>query len=254
MRILIPVLLSLLLVSGCAQTATNEQVARALRENPQLVFDALKQDKGQLMDILDKAVQEREEAERRGGLEQGLANPLKPELSERRPFLGEAQAPVTIVEYSDFLCGYCAGASATLTELLRRHPGEIRLFFKHYPAKAGSLELAAAFEALGLQNRAAAWRFAQLAFANQRALADGTGKGLAAVLAGLEPGLKIDQARLRKDMAGREVRSRIEADVAEAKAFGVDGTPTFLVNGVPVRGAIGLEDFEELLVLVRAQR
>jgi len=250
MRIVCLILASLFLLTACAQSAGPDQVAKALRDNPQLVFDALKRDKAQLMDILDQAVTEREEAEQKAALVRGLAAPHKPELEPGRVFLGAAQAPVTIVEYSDFLCGYCGQGQATMHELLRRHPGQVRVFFKHFPARPGSLEPAVVFEALALQSPEAAWRFADLAFANQQSLADGSGKGLAALLASLEGSFKLDSARLKKDMQSKALRARIEADVAEAKRFGVQGTPTFLVNGVAVRGAVPIEDFEEVLELV----
>jgi protein-disulfide isomerase len=237
-------------LSACAQTASRDQVAQTLRDNPQLVFDALKGDKAQLMDILDQAVSEREEADRKDSLARSLASPLTPELAGNRIYLGAVGAPVTIVEYSDFLCGYCGQGQAAMHELLRRHPGQVRVFFKHYPVRPGSLEPAVVFEALARQNPEAAWRFADLAFGNQQALADGSGKGLAAILATLEGAYKVDAARLKKDMQSPELRARIEADVAEAKRFGVDGTPTFLVNGVVVRGAASVEEFEELLRLV----
>lgn len=246
MRIFAAFMICLALLAGCARPADTGQVAQALRENPQMVYDALRQDKGQLLDLLDAAIREREAAERRESLRQGLARPLAPELSGERPFLGPADAPVTIVEYSDFLCGYCAQASRTLEELMRRRPGQIRLFFKHYPAKPGSIEPAAMFEALGLQDRALAWRFAEAAFANQQVLADGSGKGVVALLAMLD----ADYARLKKDSESPAVLARIQADVSEARRFGVEGTPTFLVNGVLVRGAVPLADFEELLELL----
>ncbi|MBI5520810.1 MAG: thioredoxin domain-containing protein [Desulfovibrio sp.] len=242
-----------LLLCACAQAANREQVAQALRENPQLVFDALKRDKAQLMEILDQAVTEREDLERKNAQLGAMADPFKPEIESGRIFLGAAKAPVTIVEYTDFQCGYCAQGQATMKELLRRNPEKVRLIFKHFPAKPGSLEPAAAFEALARQNPEAAWRFADLAFANQRALADPSGRGLAAILASLEPGFKIDQKRLKKDMQSQEVRGRIEADVAEATRFGVDGTPTFLVNGIPIRGAAPIEDFEDLMALLTAK-
>jgi protein-disulfide isomerase len=239
----------LVLLAGCAQGASQEQIARTLRDNPQLVYDALRQDKGQLIDLLDQAVSEREAKERSESLRKGLANPLAPDLSGDRPFTGPADAPVTIVEYSDFLCPYCAQASQTLTELMRRHPGKIRLFFKHYPAHPGAIEPAAMFEALGLQNKEQAWRFAEAAFANQRILADGAGKGVAALLAMVN----ADYKKLKKDSESPAVLARIQADVNEARRFGVDGTPSFLVNGVMLRGAVPIGDFEELLGLLGVQ-
>lgn len=253
MRNVVLLVLLGLLLSACAQAASREQVAQALRENPQLVFDALKRDKSQLMEILDQAVAEREDLERKNAQLGAMADPFKPEIEPGRIFLGAAEAQVTIVEYTDFQCGYCAQGQATVKELLRRNPGTVRLYFKHFPAKPGSLEPAVVFEALARQNPEAAWRFADLAFANQRALADASGRGLAAIIASLEPGFKIDQKRLKKDMQSPAVRGRIEADVAEATRFGVDGTPTFLVNGIPIRGAAPIEDFEELIVLLTAK-
>lgn len=250
MRKAVLVLACLFALSACAPTVSRDQVAQVLRDNPQLVFDALKSDKGQLLDVLDQAAQEHDAKERKESLLRGLNNPLKPELVADRPFLGLADAPVTIVEYSDFLCGYCAQSAVTIQELLLRHPGQIRVYFKHYPAHPVSLEPAAAFEALGLQDKGAAWKFEELAFANQQILADGSGKGLAALLAKVTEGTPVDAARLKRDMKSPAVRARVESDVAEAKRFDVEGTPTFVVNGVLVRGAISLEEFEELLGLL----
>jgi protein-disulfide isomerase len=246
MRLYAVFLLAIMILAGCAQTASRDDIARTLRENPQLVYDALGQDKGRLLALLDTAVREQEQEDRRASLREGLANPLAPDLSGQRPFLGPADAPVTIVEYSDFLCPYCAKASLTVAELMRRHPGNIRLLFKHYPVHPGSIEPAAMFEAIGLQDTNMAWRFAEAAFANQQILADGTGKGVVALLAMIQ----ADYAKLKKDSESREVLARIQADTVEARRFGIDGTPTFLVNGVMLRGAVPLADFEEVLGLL----
>jgi protein-disulfide isomerase len=183
-------------------------------------------------------------------LQKSIASRLAPDLSGERPFLGPADAPVTIVEYSDFLCGYCAQGMLTLQELMRRRPGQIRLFLKHYPARPGSVEPAATFEALGMQNRDLAWRFAEAAFANQQVLADATGRGVAGLLTMFD----ADYKRLKKDSEGKVVLARLAADMAEARRFGVEGTPTFLVNGVLVRGAVPLGEFEELLDLLGASK
>jgi len=252
MRASVFVLVCVLLLSACAQTMGRDQVAQVLRDNPQLVFDAMKKDKTQLLDVLDQAVAERDIQDRKASVQRGLADPLKPVLASDRAVLGAVDAPVTIVEYSDFLCGYCGQASATITELLRRHPGKLRVYFKHVPLHQGSLAPAAAFEAISMQNAAAAWKFAEAAFANQQALAETSGAGIAALLLGVKDG--VDMTRVQKDMQGKEVRARIEADVAEAKRFGVEGTPTFVVNGVLVRGALTLEEFEDLLVAVTPKK
>lgn len=248
-RILALCLLLVLACAGFARAAGADDVAKALKENPQLVYEALKQDKAQLLDILDAAIAERDAKERMQRFNANLANPLKPVLDEKRPFLGDAKAPITIVEYSDFLCVYCGRGSQTITELMRRHPGKIRVFFKHFPNKAGSVEPAVMFEALGKQNRDLAWRFAELAFASQASLADGSGRGVAALVASLGG----NYAKLKKEAEGKEIIGRIEADVQEAKRFGIDGTPTFLVNGILVRGAVPIEEFERVIALVEGR-
>lgn len=248
-RILALSLLLLLACAGLAGAADGDVVAKAIKDNPQLVFDALKQDKSQLLDILDAAIAEREARERAQRFNANLANPLKPALDEKRPYLGDAKAPITIVEYSDFLCVYCGRGSQTVTELMRRHPGKIRVFFKHFPNKPGSIEPAVMFEALGKQNRDLAWRFAELAFASQASLADGSGRGVAALVASLGG----NYAKLKKEAESKEILARVEADVKEAKAFGVNGTPTFLVNGILVRGAVPIEEFERVLSIIESK-
>ncbi len=248
-RILALCLLLVLACAGLARAAGADDVAKAIKDNPQLVFDALKQDKTQLLDILDAAISERENKERMQRFNANLANPLKPVLDEKRPFLGDAKAPITIVEYSDFLCSYCGRGSQTITELMRRHHGKIRVFFKHFPSKAGSLEPALMFETLGRQNRDLAWRFAELAFASQASLADGSGKGVAALVGSLG----ANYAKLKKEAENKEILALIQADVQEAKSFGLDGTPMFLVNGVLVRGAVPIEEFERVIALVQAR-
>lgn len=248
-RILALCLLLVLACAGIARAASNDDVAKAIKENPQLVFDALKQDKAQLLDILDAAIAERDVKDRMQRFNANLANPLKPVLDEKRPFLGDPKAPITIVEYSDFLCVYCGRGAKTITELMRRHPGKIRVFFKHFPNKAGSIEPAVMFEALGKQDRELAWRFSELAFASQASLADGSGKGVAALVGSLG----ANYAKLKKEAESKEILARIEADVKEAKSFGVDGTPTFLVNGILIRGAVPIEEFERVISLVEGR-
>jgi len=238
------------LLCGAATVAfAGTETAVAIKENPQIVFDALKADKAQLMEILEAAISEREAKERQNRFEANMSNPLAPVIDEKRPYLGSLKAPITIVEYSDFLCHFCNQGSTTIQELLKKHPGKIRVFFKHYPAKPGSIEPAAMFEALGTQDRNTAWKFADLAFAKQSTLVDGSGKGIAAILTTL----KVDYTQMKKVSEGHAVLSNIESDVAEAKKFGIDGTPTFLVNGIIIRGAVPIEEFESIIKLLLKQ-
>jgi protein-disulfide isomerase len=232
-----------LATSSTFAATTKEQVAAAIKENPALVFEALRSNKAQLLEILELAIAERDTLEQKNRFDANLNNPLLPEIDNKRPHLGPLDAPITIVEYSDFLCKYCGQGSLALQELLKRYPGQVRVFFKHYPARPGSIEPAGIFEALGLKSSEDAWKFADLAFANQASISDGSGKGIAVLL----KSMKMDYKNIKKQSESTEVLSKIEADVREAKQFGVEGTPTFVVNGILVKGAVPVEAFEQII-------
>jgi protein-disulfide isomerase len=237
--------LSLLLLAGCAARASRDDIRAALREEPDLVLDVLRQHPEELIGILSDAAESREERQQAARLQKELAHPLEPDLSGGRLFQGAADAPVAMVVYSDFLCGYCAAVTRTVHELLAKHPGQIRFVFKHFPHSRTSAEMALYFEALGRQNPALAWRFHDEVFARQRELAKDP-DALAALVAGLAP----DQDRLDSDLHDPALAQRLSDDSREASRFGFDGTPSFVIGGVSLVGSQPLDKFEEVLGLV----
>jgi protein-disulfide isomerase len=86
------------------------------------------------------------------------------------------------------------------------------------------------FEALYLQSPEKAWTFHDQLFENQSKLGEEYFKALA-------KDLGLDVAKAAKDAKSDAVRNKIEADIKEAKGFGIEGTPAYLINGVPLRGA-----------------
>ena len=67
-------------------------------------------------------MQEQQAVQEKARLDEEFKNPLKPEITEARGFMGATSAPITIVEYTDFQCPYCAKATALIDELLRERP------------------------------------------------------------------------------------------------------------------------------------
>ena len=138
---------------------------------------------------------------------------------------GPADAPVTLVEYGDFECPYCGMASPIVKALQRRMGKRLRFVFRHFPLKqshAHAQHAAEAAEAAGAQG--AFWRMHDVLFERQDALEDADLRRYAAEL-------RLDAARLEGELAEgthtRRVRDQFRAGVRS----GVNGTPTFFVNG-----------------------
>ncbi len=179
---------------------------------------------------------------------EALAHPLSPDIDDSSHVLGSPGAPLTLVEYADFQCSYCAKVQATL-EALRAHYGD-RLRFVFKPVALTNIHpqalLAAQyFEAVSLQSPEKAWQFHDALFANQDKFGEDFFKAEAR-------GLGLDMDRLARDAQGPEVQARLAADEQEFRGFGFTGTPSFLLNGAPIVGARPLPYFEKMFAIASA--
>jgi len=125
-------------------------------------------------------------------------------------------------------------------------PGKIRIFFKHFPLTDLSCLEAKYFKALALQSSGLAWRFYEMAFANQQRIAKDRDRALQQITADLGADLK----KLSKDLNNEELATRISQDAKEAREMGFQGVPVFLINGVSSFGAQPLQEFERAIRLV----
>lgn len=147
--------------------------------------------------------------------------------------MGSPTASVTLEEFADFQCGACASVHPTLKEIASIYGGRIRFIFRHYPlAIPGhdkSYEAAAATEAAGLQDRAKFWAMQSLLLENQK---DWTANpNYRSIWEGYAQQIGLDVERFKNDVAGREAKSRVDADIARGRGMSLDSTPTLLVNG-----------------------
>ncbi|SMP72692.1 Protein-disulfide isomerase [Desulfonatronum zhilinae] len=217
---------------------------------PELVLDVLRDNPLELVEILEQAVMAKREADHRRQEQADLAVERTPEVSDQRPIRGNADAAVTIVEYSDFQCPYCSQATETVKRLMALdQAGELRLVFKHLPLNPVSQELALAFEAAALQSHDAAWKLHDRLFEQQGRLRGGA----EAVLQEIVAELGIDSERFAEDRKRPELAELIQADMDEARKFGFSGTPMFLVNGIPLRGAVPLSEFQRVIELAKTR-
>jgi protein-disulfide isomerase len=166
------------------------------------------------------------------------------EVSASGPARGAEDAKVTIVEFSDFGCPYCARAAQTLDKVMETYGDRVRLVYRHYPLQPDSQRVAEA--AACAAELGAFWQFHDLLFANQGEFGDESLKDYAS-RAGLD-----EQAFVSCLESGRAA-TVVEQDAADGDGAGVNGTPSFFVNGRPLSGALPYEEFEEAIEEALAQ-
>jgi protein-disulfide isomerase len=156
------------------------------------------------------------------------------------PVRGPAKAQVTIVEYSDFQCPFCARVVPTLNQIQETYGDRVNLVYKHLPLRIHpeAPGAAAAAEAARLQGKF--WEMHDKIFAGQRELSDAKYTEWAR-----EIGLDVE--RFDKDRRSEQVRARIAKDEQEAERFGVSGTPAFFINGRFLSGAQPFEAFQRVI-------
>lgn len=155
-----------------------------------------------------------------------------------RPTLGPAKAPVHLVEYIDFNCGYCKKADETVGRLLQQYPKDIRLTSLQYSRSPLGAEPSAAEAALCANDQGKYPEYKTLLFG------EFWGKRAAADLFAAAERAKLKAGDFKACLDSKKYRSLIEADTKGATEKGVPGTPTFFVNGKKIIGAQPYETFD----------
>jgi protein-disulfide isomerase len=167
-----------------------------------------------------------------------------------RPTQGPADAPVTIVEFADFECPFCAHAFSVIEALVNStYKGKVKVIFKAYPLNVHpwAIKAAEAAECARLQNPATFWDFARYFYTNQGSinvnnLQDNVDK--------LAKEHKLDAPSLKACMASPQTEARIKQDQLDGNSIHVSSTPTFFVNGIPV---VGLPDGKILEFVISSE-
>ncbi len=157
------------------------------------------------------------------------------------PARGPADARVTIVEFSDYQCPFCRRAEPTLQQVLSRYEGKVRFVFRHFPLdRIHPLARGASEAAACADQQGKFWEYHEQLFAENAQL-DRAGLDALATKTGL------DGAAFKLCMDERKTQSLVENDVKAGSAAGVSGTPAFFINGIPLRGALPVEDFQRVI-------
>lgn len=151
---------------------------------------------------------------------------LTPPVGDRDHVLGPAEAPVTLVEYGDYECPYCGMAYPIVVSILERMGDSIRFAYRHFPlTQLHPLAQHAAEMAEAADSRGNFWAMHAMLYKNQDALEDEDLLGYAAQL-----GIPPDWAA--HALATHAFAPRVREDFMSGVRSGVNGTPTFFINGV----------------------
>ena len=141
------------------------------------------------------------------------------------PSKGPADGKITIVEFSDYQCPYCAKSEPLIKTLLDVYPKDSRFVYKHFPlVSIHSNAMPAALAAAAAQKQGKFWEMHEVLFANQRTLSPEQINQYAKQIG-------LDMARFEADVKSDEVKAAVQDDMKLAQQVGVRGTPTIFVNG-----------------------
>lgn len=250
-KLLVVFLSAAMLASCTSDEKLKEQMSKILQENPKVLTDAIEKHPAEFITALQNAAKNAQEAmgkqreeEEKKKLEESFDKPLLAEIRSDEAIRGPKDAPITLVEYSDFECPFCSRGYETVQALMQKYNGKIRFIYKHLPLSFHEQAMISAryYEAIRLQDEKKAFAFHDEIFKNQRKLKNGE-----AFLQATAKQVGADMAKLKKDLNSDAVTKRIEDDQKEAANFGMQGTPGFLLNGIPVRGAYPTEYFVNLI-------
>ena len=140
------------------------------------------------------------------------------------PVRGAASAKVTIVEFSDFQCPYCAKATGEVKQILNKYPQDVRFIFKQFPLDIHSQAAVAAEASLAAQAQGKFWEMHDKLYENFRSISR------VRILAWAKE-LGLDVTRFTKDLDSHKYLARVTAEEKQGEDAGVAGTPTFYING-----------------------
>lgn len=238
--------------TASAQNLKNE-IKDVLKKNPSILIEVINENPVLFIEALQNASRKaqalsatKKQKSANAKLEAAFANPLKPKIRKDEAIRGTRGAPITIVEYSDFQCPFCSRGNETVKTLMKKYKGKIQFVYKHLPLSFHSeaKKTAQYYEAIRMQSDKLAFKFHDNIFVDINKLKGGE-KALKALAKKSGANMKKLASTLKNKIDS--INKRIQDDINEAQKFGFQGTPAFIVNGIPIEGAYPVDYFEGLI-------
>ncbi len=173
-----------------------------------------------------------------------LVAPVSPVFSistNDQPSLGNANAPVTIVAFTDYQCPSCAAMHPTLERLVTEYSGKVRLVTRDFPLSQHTEALKAAEAAEAAREQGKYWEYIHILLRNQSALTVDKLKGYATELA-------LDQTRFDAALDSGKFSESVQRDLEDGMKLGINGTPTIFING----RRVSAKSYEDLKTTIDA--
>jgi len=156
-----------------------------------------------------------------------------------RPEMGAANAPVTIIAFSDYECPYCKRAHTVVDEVMKKYDGKVKLVYRDYPLPFHEHARPAAEGANCANAQGKFWPYHQKLWAASDLSTD--------KLKAMAGEVGLDQQKFDDCLAKAQFKADIDKDIADGSAVGVTGTPAFFINGRMLSGAQPFEKFKEVI-------
>lgn len=207
-------------------------------------MDVLEKNSGTILNLVQAAQEKQMAANRAAKRAEDIKSPKKPVFERNRPLMpGSVEnAPIEIVVYSNFQCHFCKNGAELIKQLVTKYEGQTKLIFKHLTSDQTGYSEALIFEAAGMQSPTLAWELNEFMFEHQTELSkDLTLLNDELIRRGIEP------KPFYETLNNETIMGYIESDNKEIREYQINGTPTFLINGVKVEGIVPLDELIQVV-------
>lgn len=216
--------------SNLTEEQVNQMIESWVRNNGNVVLETLIE------------TQEKQRAQQgQNQLENAFKNPINDVVTADNPIIGPKDAPITIIEYSDFECPFCKRGYDNVKQVMKRYPSQVKIVYKHFPlesihpnARAAGRASHAAFKQGKFQE------FHDALFDRQRFIGE-------ELFVDVAKELGLDMKKFNMDRNSDAINKQVDKDMAEGSKVGVQGTPYFIINGIPLNGAQPVEKFVQII-------
>ena len=224
-------------ISDKVKSPTEQEVAKFYSDNKARISGDLNSVRNQVASYLQEQSRQQLEQElsaklRKSANIQWLMSEPQPPLQnisvDDDPSRGEVNAPVTVVEFTDFQCPACAAMHPVLDEVLKSYGNKVRFVVRDYPLTQHEYARKAAEAANAANAQGKFFEYAALLFKNQKALDTASLKKYASEL-------RLDRARFDAELDRGMYEAEVRKDVEDGDIYGIGSTPTIFVNGIQLR-------------------
>jgi len=209
---------------------------------PDATFESLKERIGQALVNQQRQGQMQKviaELQKQANLKIDLPQP-RVQVAAEGPARGPKDAPVTIVEFSDFECPYCGAAHDTVEQVMNTYAGKVRLVYRQFPLSFHPHAAKAAEASLCAADQGKFWEYHDVLFKDQKKLEPTDLKAHASEVG-------MDAQKFGQCLDSGEKKKAVDADQAAGLQAGVGGTPAFFINGIFLNGAQPLDEFKKVI-------